>query len=103
MGTTFADGMSTIRAATGSAGILLQQFTLGIRSSIDSVRNLGIGTESATMSVARVMEQLAKSTHDIVVRQLDDQGNLVAVTQTQSTYRESLRRLGYEIEDQIAL
>lgn len=103
MGTTFADGMSTIRAATGSAGILLQQFTLGIRSSIDSVRNLGIGTESATMSVARVMEQLAKSTHDVVVRQLDDQGNLVAVTQTQSTYRESLRRLGYEIEDQIAL
>jgi len=103
MGTTFADGMSTIRAATGSAGILLQQFTLGIRSSIDSVRNLGIGTESATVSVARVMEQLAKSTHDVVVRQLDDQGNLVAVTRTQSTYRESLRRLGYEIEDQIAL
>ena len=103
MGTVFADGMSMIRAETGRAGILLNQFTLGIRSSIDSVRAMGIGTQFGTITVARAMEQLAETTHDVEVTQISANGTNQETIIQQSTYRESLKRLGYQVEDQVAL
>ena len=103
MGTVFADGMSMIRAETGRAGILLNQFTLGIRSSIDSVRAMGIGTQFGTITVARAMEQLKDSTHDVEVAMIGVNGAEGKTIIQQSSYRESLKRLGYEVEDQVAL
>ena len=103
MGTVFADGMSTIRAETGRAGILLKDFTLGIRSSIDSVRAMGIGTQFGTITVARAMEQLKDATHDVEITQISANGLNQETIIQQSTYRESLKRLGYQVEDQVAL
>jgi hypothetical protein len=103
MGTVFADGMSMIRAETGRAGILLNQFTLGIRSSIDSVRAMGIGTQFGTITVARAMEQLKDATHDVKITQISANGVNQGTIIQQSTYRESLKRLGYQVDDQVAL
>ena len=103
MGTVFADGMSMIRAETARAGVLLNQFTLGIRSSIDSVRAMGIGTQFGTIAVARAMEQLKDATHDVEVTQISANGLNQETIIQQSTYRESLKRLGYQVEDQVAL
>ena len=103
MGTVFTGGMETIRAVTGRAGILLDQFTQGIRSSIDSVRAMGLGTQFSSIAVARGMEQLKDATHAIRITTRDQEGELISSTAATSTFRESIRRLGYETEDQVAL
>ena len=103
MGTVFTGGMETIRAVTGRAGILMDQFTQGIRSSIDSVRAMGLGTQFSSIAVARGMEQLKDATHAIEITTRNQKGVLTSSTAATSTFRESIRRLGYETEDQVAL
>ena len=103
MGTVFTGGMETIRAVTGRAGILLDQFTQGIRSSIDSVRAMGLGTQFSSITVARGMEQLKDATHDITITTRNQKGVMTSSTAATSTFRETIRRLGYETEDQVAL
>jgi len=103
MGTVFTGGMETIRAVTGRAGILLDQFTQGIRSAIDSVRAMGLGTQFSSIAVARGMEQLKDATHAIEITTRNQKGEITSSTAATSTFRESIRRLGYETEDQVAL
>ena len=103
MGTVFHGGMTTIRVAAGKAGTTLDQFTMGIRSSIDSVRAMGMGTQFGTLAVAKGMEVLRAETHAMTVVTRNAAGDEVSREVVQSKYTESLRRLGYETEDQVAL
>ena len=103
MGTVFFGGMTTMKVAAAKAGTLLDQFTLGIRSSIDSVRAMGMGTNHSTLAVARGMEELTKATHSMTIVTRNEKAGVESREVVQSTYRESLKRLGYETEDQVAL
>jgi hypothetical protein len=102
-GTVFFGGMTTMKVAAAKAGTLLDQFTLGIRSSIDSVRAMGMGTNHSTLAVARGMEELTKATHSMTIVTRNEKAGVESREVVQSTYRESLKRLGYETEDQVAL
>jgi HD superfamily phosphohydrolase YqeK len=64
---------------------------------------MGMGTNHSTLAVARGMEELTKATHSMTIVTRNEKAGVESREVVQSTYRESLKRLGYETEDQVAL
>jgi hypothetical protein len=85
MGTTFFTGMEGMRYQAQRAGVLLDQLAEGTRSAIDSVKSMGLSTAGSVQLMAKVLEQL----------KVNQDGGVV--------FQEQLRRLGFEVKDQVAL
>jgi len=86
MGMTLTSGLDDVREVSGRAGLMIPTFTQGIRSAQDSIRAMGTTMFQGASTTAKVMEGMATQTADDI-----------------EPLRSSMRRLGYEFEDQVAL